>query len=144
MSWGIRITIVYVCFVALIVSMVVISARSRSELVAKDYYAQELNYQQRINAITNEKALAESIMHEIKTGGINFFYPSSEQKKDFSGELVFFRPSDSSKDVKLKLEFDEQGNFFVSKKILSKGLYKICISWKNNGKEYYKEEVIDL
>src|ERR1041385_2853899 len=140
MSWRIRITIVYLCFVALIVSMVVISASNKSELVAKDYYAQELNYQQRIDAIANEQALAESVMHEIKQAGINFFYPVTEQQKDFSGEIVFFRPSDSSKDLKLKLQFDSEGNLFVSKKILSKGLYKMCISWHNKGKDYYKEE----
>ena len=48
MSWGIKIAIVYVGFMALIISMVIVSSSSKSELVAKDYYAQELNYQQRI------------------------------------------------------------------------------------------------
>lgn len=144
MNWGLRITIVYLGFVALIVSMVVISSSNKSELVAKDYYAQELNYQQRINAIANEKSLAESIMFENNQRDITLFYPNTEQKQDFSGELLFFRPSDSSKDMKLKLKFDDKGKLMVNKSDLSKGIYKVCISWHNNGKDYYKEEVINL
>jgi len=144
MNWGLRITLVYLGFVALIVSMVVISSSSKSELVAKDYYAQELNYQQRINAINNEKALAESIMFENNSNDITLFYPAMEQEKDFSGELVFFRPSDSSKDLKLNLKFDQKGRLMIKKSDLSKGIYKVCISWHNNGKDYYKEEVINL
>lgn len=144
MNWGFKIAIVYVCFVALIVSMVVISSNSRSELVAKDYYAQELNYQQRIDAISNEKALAESIMFENNTNDITLFYPGDEQQKDFSGEILFFRPSDSTKDIKLKLQFDEKGKLVINKSKLSKGVYKVCISWHNNEKDYYKEEVINL
>lgn len=144
MNWGIRITLLYACFVALIVSMVIIASGSKSELVAKDYYAQELNYQQRIDAIANEKALAESVMHELDAEGVTLFYPLTERQSDFSGEVIFFRPSDSSKDVKIKLEFDGKGRLFVSKNILSKGLYKMCISWHNKGKNFYKEEVINL
>jgi len=51
MSWGKKITILYIGFVLLIVSMVTISASHKIELVSKDYYAQELDYQQKINAI---------------------------------------------------------------------------------------------
>ena len=144
MSWGIRITVLYVSFMILIATMVIVSSSSKAELVAKDYYAQELNYQQRITAISNEQELNESICHELMNGNFVLSFPSENKSTDFKGELVFFRPSDSSKDVKLKLNFDEQGRQVIDTRSYTKGVYKICISWHNNGKEFYKEEVINL
>ena len=114
------------------------------DLVAQDYYAQELKYQDRIDAVHNEKSLAVSIMHEIQQDKVVLFYFLKEPASPFSGEIVFFRPSDSTKDLKLKMKFDETGRQFISKKALSKGVYKLCLSWNNNGIEYYKEEVITL
>ncbi len=144
MSWGIKITVLYVSFMVLIVTMVVISSSSKAELVAKDYYAQELNYQQRITAISNEQELNESISHELSNGTFVLSFPSASKSADFNGELVFFRPSDSSKDVKLKLNFNEEGKQIIDTRNYTKGVYKICISWHNNGKDFYKEEVINL
>lgn len=144
MSWGIRITVLYVSFMILIVTMVIVSSSSKAELVAKDYYAQELNYQQRITAINNEQGLNESINHELTNGTFVLSFPSENKREDFSGELVFFRPSDSSKDVKLKLNFNEEGKQMIDTRSYTKGVYKVCISWHNDGKEFYKEEVINL
>jgi len=144
MSWGIRITIVYIGFVILITSLVFISSTNKSELVAKDYYAQELKYQDRIDAVDNEKNLQISIQHEISSNTIILNYPQSEINKTFSGEILFFRPSDSSKDLKVVLKFDENGKQIIDKSKLIKGIYKMCINWKNNNTTYYKEEIITI
>lgn len=139
MNWGFKIAIVYIGFVALIVSMVIISSRNKSELVAKDYYAQELNYQQRIDAIHNEQQLSSSISFTVLDDRIKLHFSPEEITKDFNGEVVFFRPSDASKDRKLKLSFDAGGNQLISKSLLSKGVYKMCISWSKGPTSYYKE-----
>ncbi len=144
MSWGIKIAIVYVGFMALIISMVIVSSSSKSELVAKDYYAQELNYQQRIDAINNEKGLASSITHEMKDKMFVLHFPKDIISQDAHGEIVFFRPSDSTKDVKVKLDMNENGEQFVSTSNFVKGVYKICISWHSNDKDFYKEEVVNF
>jgi len=96
MNWGIKITILYIGFVILISSLVFISATNKSELVAKDYYAQELKYQDRIDALNNEKHLQISIEHEIRPNAIILTYSQSETNKTFSGEILFFRPAQNS------------------------------------------------
>jgi len=144
MSWGIKITILYTGFVILISSLVFISATNKSELVAKDYYAQELKYQDRIDALDNEKRLQISIEHEITANVIILTYPQSEINKTFNGEILFFRPSDASKDLKLKLKFSENGKQLIEKSKLIKGIYKMCITWKNNNTTFYKEEIITI
>ncbi|MBL7911572.1 MAG: FixH family protein [Bacteroidia bacterium] len=144
MSWGTKITIVYIGFVILIVSLVFISANNKNELVSKNYYEQELAYQDRIDAVNNEKQLAVTINYEILDEFIVLEYLRNEIKKDFKGEILFFRPSDSTKDKKIELKFDQEGEQAISKNILSKGVYKMCISWKNDKKSYYKDAIITI
>jgi len=144
MGWGTKITILYMGFVLLIGSLVFISATNKSELVSKDYYELELKYQDRIDAVNNEKKSAVSINYEIVDQFIVLEYLKSEIKKDFKGEILFFRPSDSTKDLKIDLIFDDEGEQIISKNKLSKGVYKMCISWKNNKTLFYKEAIITI
>ncbi|MBL7919906.1 MAG: FixH family protein [Bacteroidia bacterium] len=144
MSWGIRITIVYTGFVMLISSLVFISSTNKSELVAKDYYAQELKYQDRIDAIENETHLKSSIQYELKANEIILAFPDVINDKTFTGEIIFFRPSDSSKDKKFKLTFNENGKQSIKRSQLAKGLYKMCITWSSNNKTFYKERIITI
>jgi hypothetical protein len=144
MSWGIKITILYTGFVILIGSMVIISSSNKSELVASDYYEQELNYQHRIDAIANEKQLNVTIDYHVMDTCLVIRFPGTEIAKDFKGEIFLFRPSDASKDLKLKLAFDTHGEQSISKKILQKGIYKLCLSWKNKATDYYKEPIITI
>ena len=60
MNWGLRIIILYLSFVALIVTLVSLCMGRKVELVSKDYYKQELEYQGKIDAIKNEGALNSS------------------------------------------------------------------------------------
>lgn len=144
MSWGIKITVLYVGFVVLISGMVIISSSNKSELVAADYYEQELNYQHRIDATENEKKLKETIDYQLADNGIILRFPDTEIAKDFKGTILLFRPSDASKDVNLKLDFNENGEQVIPRSSLQKGVYKMCLSWKNNAVTYYKERIITI
>ena len=46
MSWGIKITILYLGFVALILTLVFTCFGHKSELEYKDYYVRELKFQE--------------------------------------------------------------------------------------------------
>ena len=144
MSWGIRIAIVYIGFVILISTLVLISSNNKSELVTKDYYAQELKYQDRINALNNEKDLKVSIQYKITPNEIVLSFPKSEINNSFSGEVLFFRPSDASKDLKLNLRFNSEGKQIIQKLKFTKGIYKMCITWKNDNRTFYKEQIINI
>jgi hypothetical protein len=144
MNWGLRITIVYIGFVILIVSLVYISATHKSDLVAKDYYAQELAYQDKIDARINERGLKESIRYQVNDKDILFVFPPSVFRTKFSGEVYFFRASDASKDLTVPMLFNKEGKLLIAKSKLEKGTYKMCLSWKNNAVHYYREEVITI
>ena len=66
---------------------------------------------------------------------------SSLLSADFEGTIHFFRPSDSSKDIHLKMNFVNNTQAIDSKQLVH-GAYKLQLSWTSNQKKYFKEEVI--
>lgn len=141
MNFGVKITILYLSFVALILTLVTMCFGQKVELVSKDYYAQELKFQDKIDAINNEKALEKSITHTMTGKEIVLSIEPSLTIGDFSGDINFFRPSDSSKDVKLKMNFVNNQQTINTSSLIH-GAYKMQLSWISNGKHYFKEEVI--
>jgi hypothetical protein len=142
MSWGKKITILYLSFVALIVTLVVLCFGQKIELESKDYYAQELKFQDKIDAINNERQLTSSIKHELIGQQLILSVDSLFIKSDFNGTINFFRPSDASKDVKLDMKFNNNNQQIINTEELIHGVYKMQLSWMNNGLNYYKEEVV--
>ena len=143
-SWGYKITILYLGFVGIILTLVIISANNKEELVSKDYYDQEIKYQNKIDAINNEKALAETILMNVDEENITLTAPQKWLGNNLSGELFLFCPSDSKKDTHLKFNFTQNGVMNISKKQFAPAAYKVNISWSKDGTNYFKESVISI
>ena len=144
MSWGIRITALYVGFVALILTLVTISNNNKEELVSKDYYIQELQYQNRIDAMNNVSSLSGKGQHSVENDLITIVLPSEFKGKEVQGEVFFFCPASSANDVKIVLKTDTEGKQIISKNSLKKGAYKMNLSWSCDGKNYFQEEYITI
>ena len=71
MNWGWKIVVVYSGFVVMTLGMVFYFMGHKVDLVAKDYYKQEIEYQDQIDKITNAKSLDEPI---------GFEYTAAEKK----------------------------------------------------------------
>lgn len=141
MNFGGKIVILYLSFVALILTLVFNCYSMDVDLVSKDYYAQEINFQQKINATNNEKELKSSITHVINGKTVVLSIDSVLLSNDFNGTVTFFRPSDSKKDVSFKMNFVNNQQIIDSKELIH-GAYKLQLSWTSNQKNYFKEEVI--
>ena len=61
MSWGWKIVVLYGLFVMMTLSMVFYFMGHDVDLVAKDYYRQEIEYQDQIDKIENARSLKEPI-----------------------------------------------------------------------------------
>lgn len=144
MSWGFRIVILYLSFVALIVTLVVLCYGQKVELVSKDYYKQELQYQDKIDAINNANSLSHSIDHAVSGNVVTLNVSPEFDKSGFKGSVNFFRPSDSSKDFSVDLKFDNNGQQTIDGSKFEKGLYKMQLTWEAAGKKYFKEQVITI
>jgi hypothetical protein len=144
MSWSTRITLLYVGFVAMILSLVIICAGEKVELESKDYYARELKFQGQIEATENAILLEVPISHTVSGREVTINIPKSLLTGNLKAEVLFFRPSDSSLDKNIQLSPDDEGNCTIDASRFSKGVYKMKISVNSNGKNYYEEEVINF
>ena len=61
MNWGYKILLVYVVFVAGIMFLVFKSSSQKMDLVTTDYYAKELKYQQKIDAMNKVQKLSDTV-----------------------------------------------------------------------------------
>lgn len=142
MDWGTRIIITIGAFILLMGTMVVLSFQQNIEVVSEDYYEQELVYQDRINEKNNANALSETVTHIQLPVGVEFQFPLQFQSKKTTGKILFFRPSDQTKDFETPILLNSDSKQFISSEYLSKGKYDLKISWTVDEKTYLKEEVI--
>lgn len=143
MSWGIRITLLYLGFVAIIVTLVVTCFTHKSELESKDYYVKELKFQEQINAADNSNKLVHPITYKVMDRSVLLLLPKEILSDNISGTVYFMRPSDASKDKCIPLATDEKGIQMIDPGFI-KGVYKMQISLKSGNKRYFKEAIINF
>jgi nitrogen fixation protein FixH len=144
LSWGYIAAIFFLSFVVFILGLAYLAMRENFELVAPDYYAQELKYQHKIDAAQNTEGLQDATQITLDKLSVTIDLPKEFDGKNVSGQVYFFRPSDASKDLRFSISVDRNGQQkFKSDKFI-KGLYRIKIDWQNEGKNYFVERSIFL
>jgi len=142
MNWGRWIIVSFVLFALFIGSLVVVCVRQDSPLVSKQYYQEELDYQNQIERIENANALTESPEIAVVNDSLKVTYVRfSEMEK---GKVKLFRPSDPRLDRQYDLLHSAQKSQAFSIGDLQKGLYKASLRWEQDGKEFYLEKTIVL
>jgi hypothetical protein len=144
MNWGTRITILYCSFVALMLGMVYMSVHQKVDLVSADYYEKELRFQGKIDGLKNTADLPAGFAFEVVANKIILHYPQALPWKRISGEICFYRPSDSQRDEKFKALPDTNNIQTFQLKNPKRGLYKLLCDLEADGKKYYYEESIQL
>jgi len=143
-NWGLKIAFLYGGFVALILCMVGLTMREKVELVSKDYYDQELKYQDKINQMNRSSHLKETLSWEVQADKIAMKFPSEFKGQAISAKVYFFRPSDVAMDQTISLQADTMSVREVNTKALKKGLYKMQVTWVANAETYYNEGIIQV
>jgi hypothetical protein len=128
----------------MILTLVALTMREKVDLVAPDYYAQELKYQERIDQINRSQKFNEPLNWEVEEEGIRFLFPQEVQGAGVAGKVVFFRPSDSDKDLSKPLKVNARGEAFLSFDGLSAGAYTMQVSWHTGDSAYYNEGFIQI
>jgi nitrogen fixation protein FixH len=144
MSWGTKIVITFIVFVAMIISMIVVCMKQDVSLVSKDYYKQEIAYEGRIEELRNTQSLGQKLQMLNSNGQLNLTFPSTLKFEEVEGEIHFFRPSDATQDKKVKLALNNQGQQMIDLSTLPAGYWKVKISWKDSSKNYYEEKTLHL
>lgn len=134
----------YAGFVLFIATMVSMSISQKVDLVSKDYYEQELQFQDRINQMDRTKAMSEQLSWQVQNEDLVLDFPDQFKGQQTSGKVFFFRPSDAVLDKSMKIQADTLTTKSISIKTLKKGLYKIQINWEVENIQYYNEGFIQI
>ncbi len=142
MSWGTKIAFLYLSFATMIGVMVYKSATQTVDLVAPNYYEQELKYQDKIDGINNLKTESKAITIQQNESNVAFTF--SKEMGTPQGHILFFKPDNASSDFEIEIKTDNEGVQTIDTKDLSKGTYLVKIDWKIGDKKFFKEERISI
>lgn len=141
MNWGYKITFAFTAFVLFIGMLVFKSFQQNIDLVAEDYYQQELQYQQQIDKISNTQKLKGSISFSQQDQHLVIQFPHTQQHQ-LEGSIQLFRPSDARFDISTQLSLNQEQTQRIPTAELLKGHYKIKLDWTDGSKSYYLEESV--
>ena len=111
------------------------------DLVAKDYYEQELKFQERINQKKSADSIYNAVNVVFKDDSLRITFSNSFSTDSLSGTVWVYCPSDENKDVKKDFVL-EKGNQQLVFPYFSKGNRYVKVDWKAKGREFYKEQQI--
>ena len=142
MSWGKGITVAFITFAVFIASLVTICVRQDIGLVSKNYYADELKYQDQIDRLSNASALPEKPSILIRDRQLEIRFSVLPKFED--GVLSLTRPSDARYDATFSVSAgaDSVRRFDLSR--FPAGRYNTSLRWTMNGREFLVLESIIL
>ena len=140
MNWGNRIVLTFIIFIGLIVTLVTISMRQDINLVAEDYYKQEIEYQDQIDRLKRTSELNQQPEITLNRNQESLMIALNQSTIE-TGQITFFRPSDATKDRIVAISTVDHE---VSVAGWDRGLWKVKLQWVTDGKEYYTEKTITL
>ena len=136
MNWGKSIVLCFIIFAGFICTMVYKMATTNVDLVNKDYYKNEINYQSQINKRKNSSNLNinNAMTYSSENQTLRIGFPTNVN----DGSVTFFRPSDKRLDFTVPVK--KQPIFNYSTEKLEKGKWKIQATWTDGIREYYLED----
>lgn len=144
MNWGNKLILVFIAFGAFIGTMVYKCMQSPISLVSKEYYKDELNYQQVIDAGKSAALLSETVQLVQNNDAIQLQLPQEMKDQSPEGSIWFYCVNDGSRDRKFKLETGAGNSQDLPLEALRKGRYVVKIDWKAQGTSYYAEKEITI
>ncbi|MBI2729397.1 MAG: FixH family protein [Sphingobacteriales bacterium] len=140
MNWGNKLLITFIVFGAGMSFMVYKSVNSKFELVSKEYYKDELAYQQVIDGTKNADALTSKLTITEDEKNIVLQLPEELKGKKITGSVWFYSAADETKDRKFELKTNADGKQFFENKLFFPINYKVKIDWKADSEHYYTEK----
>lgn len=144
--WPLGIIAFFVTAIVGCVSFVVFCSLHPTDLVAADYYEQEVRYQGQMERIQNTRTFGpmSSIRYDATLRQIIIDIPPHHVAAAATGQVHLYRPSDAALDHRLPLNLDERGTQRVNGKELRPGLWNVKVLWKVGDTEYFLDQHLNI
>jgi len=143
-NWGTNIAIVYISFVVLMIAMVFFVSGQDHDLVAEDYYDQEIKYQDKIDRAQQTADKHAQVILALANDEIIFRFPKEYVSKGITGEVAFMRPSNLKLDQKLPIIMDESGIMHANATSFEKGFWRVSVNWQAGSDTFSTESSFSL
>ena len=129
--WPYAIIAYFVVFIGAMATWIVFAVRNDHQLVRKDYYEQELKFQNDLDGQNRAAEVKVGVDYDSQEQTITLDLPNQADK----GAIYFYRPSNAKLDRELVLDL-ENGKQTVNVRGFEEGLWKVRVVWTADGIEY--------
>ena len=144
-NWGTGLVIGMALFIGFIMFFVITMTTNKKyshDLVAEDYYKQELQLQDDIDAATNEAQLEMPVTGTKTEAGYELQFPADFNPEAITGKVFLYRPSGKQLDFDFPIEMSTS-NLLIPDNRLLDGRWNITVDWEYAGKKYrFKKEIL--
>ncbi|GGG88979.1 cytochrome Cbb3 oxidase maturation protein CcoH [Polaribacter pacificus] len=145
MNWGFGVVAAFVLFIGFILYFVISMGTSKNleyDLVSKDYYKDELKFQDQINANKNSKNLKQDLTILKTKEGLKIMFPKEMETKKIEGKVFLYRPSNKQLDFETPIVVSDSSYLLMPDKRLLGGRWNITVSWSYKDQKYlFKKEL---
>lgn len=143
MNWGTGIVIFFSFFAISMVTAVVATTRHAPQMVQKDYYNLDLNYQAHLEKKQNTASLPvlPSAKYEATTGSLEFQLPEGMTAQ--TGSIKCYRSATAREDILVKLE--QTNRLSIPAQDFTAGRWHLEADWVDQaGKTYFWETALQV
>jgi hypothetical protein len=117
-----------------------------SELVAEDYYEQEMRYQGQMERVERARGLGQDadIALDSERGTIRVTLPRDHATGQLEGSVNLYRPSSAKLDLQLPLNLSDTGTQLIPTANLQPGRWVVKVTWKAQGQDYFMEKKLTI
>jgi nitrogen fixation protein FixH len=141
--WPIAIVTFFIVFAMFIATFIAWATHQREDLVAANYYENEVRYQQQLDRMNQTQPLAAqvAVRYDAAQHSIVITLPVA-QTREAAGRIYLYRPSDARLDRDVQLAVNPEGVQHLNARGLRAGLWKVRVQWSANGKDYFVERSV--
>ena len=141
--WGHALLLFFIIYIAILLGTVLKTTTIDRELVQDDYYALDINYQERYDRIENRKYLERdmTVRYVIKEECVFFDFGASMPK--ITGTVRMYRVAGKkAEDIIYDFDIPEGNTFCLDVGKIIAGKWVTEVNWSDQKSSYYKEDRI--
>ncbi|HVU58498.1 MAG TPA: FixH family protein [Puia sp.] len=144
LNWGNKLILVFLAFGGMISYMVLRCMQTPVDLVASEYYKDELSYQQVIDARQRAERLSGKVDLRREGTHLAIHMPREMEHMKLTGSIQLYCPSDAARDRHFVLRVDDEGRQDIGMDQIRPGHYIVRVQWQGSGEQYYVEEPLTI
>jgi len=144
LNWGHKLIGVFLIFVGMMSYMVYRCIKTNYDLVSKEYYKDELSYQQVIDGASRANKLGNKIHFSQAGSELVLHLPNEMKNTTVKGSAWFYYAPDAKRDRQIALNPNAEGEQAINSSMFLPGNYTVKVKWESKGQQYYSEEFVTI